>query len=740
VRSIASSTWARLAAFTTFAVVSKWFWLSSASSLVDYRDAQYNSLFEDAARISVLKFHELPLWNPFYCGGVYALGTPSARFSSPTLLLSIIFGTVRASPLVAVLLCVLGLEGTYRYARSHGAGTLGAMLAAPVFALCGFFARSGSFEWINFFGFELLPWAALGLRRAFKGEVRGAVIAGGAVGWMTCFGGTYAAPYTLLVGTWELLGAVFRLRKERSRLGKAIMLGAVAALLGAGIAAVRLWPITETLAASPRVLGAIDAVGPITIAKMLFGSGIPFRGDFLVGVLVLPLAVLAALERRGVWLLGTACFFLWLASGYAAQPSGYALLRTIPPYTMLRSPERFLVPFALVYAVLAARGFGRLEAIVRRRRWKPWLVLAALVLACVDDGVLADNDWGWQRGRSLMEAPSHAEPREFANARGDRWLAAYYPGVNRGSLSCFDDYQVPQSPSLRGDLAHEEFLADKTAGTVERRTWSPGSITVHADLTKPARLIVNQNWHPGWHASVGTVASDDERLAVDLPAGSQDVVLRFLPRSGVGGLIVSLLSLVACIALWRMTRLKPIIQLAIAGAPFIGVAIALLFVHEPARAAHRLTLPNGDPIVQADPQPGTTHIGAELEDGISLDAARAVVQRAPDGPMLDFELDWRLSRPAPPGLGIFVHFEPDKGDTVNVDHVALATVAPFEAFPTGMTLRDVLPGIAVESGKTYKIYVGVWRARRGGQRLKVTTPGTVTVDENRLLVATVHVP
>ena len=179
-RNVAGKTWWRLALFVVLAVAAKALWLWRAGAMVDYRDAQYFTLFEDAARTTLVDYHQLPFWNPYYCGGIYALGTPSARFSSPTMLLSIVFGVLRASPLVAVLACVAGLEGAYRYARAHGAGALGAMLAAPLFALCGFFPRSASFEWINFLGFELLPWAALGLRRAFAGETRGAIMAGGA--------------------------------------------------------------------------------------------------------------------------------------------------------------------------------------------------------------------------------------------------------------------------------------------------------------------------------------------------------------------------------------------------------------------------------------------------------------------------------------------------------------------------------------------------------------------------------
>ena len=504
----------------------------------------------------------------------------------------------------------------------------------------------------------------------------------------------------------------------------------------------RLWPIAETLAASPRVLGAIDANTPLAIAKLLFGSRIPFRGEFLVGALVLPFAVMAALERKSVWLVAQAAFLLWLAAGYAAQPSGYAILRTIPPYTMLRSPERFLVPFALVYAVLVARGFGRLEALVHAKRW-PWVVASlAVVVVCVDDGVLVDNDWGWQRGRSLMEAPVSAnrDKNAFANARGDRWLAAYYPSLQRGTLSCFDDYQIPQSPELRGDLPHEEYLADQTAGTVTRTSWSPNAIVMHVDVNKDARVIVNQNWHPGWHTSVGEVVNDKGRLAVKVPPGVNDVTVRFMPRSAIGGTVTSLLAILACIGLWRSRKAKLPAQLAIAIAPFVGVASAFAFVHEPPRPVMQLVLPDGEPIAQDAPPPGAQKLGTKLEEGVSLEAVRSLLRATPDGPVLDFELDWRLDRPAPPGLGIFVHFEPDKGDTVNVDHVALATVAPFEAFPPNKTLRDVLPDIAVESGKTYRIYVGVWRARRGGERLKVVEPGSATIDADRVLVATIRAP
>jgi len=58
----------------------------------------------------------------------------------------------------------------------------------------------------------------------------------------------------------------------------------------------------------------------------------------------------------------------------------------------------------------------------------------------------------------------------------------------------------------------------KTAGTITERGWTPNRIDLDVHLDDATRLLVNQNWHAGWRASVGTVTSDHGLLAVDLPA------------------------------------------------------------------------------------------------------------------------------------------------------------------------------------------------------------------------------
>ena len=254
----------RTAYFLVVALLVTWPLLSTSGSLNSYRDEHPLVQYEEAARKTVLDFHQAPLWDPYYCGGIDGLGTPQSRFVSPTFLLTLIFGTLRAQALVAFLFFYLGLEGTFRYARSRGATHLGAGLAAPMFALSGFFAVATALGWYQFFGFELLPWAAYGLRRAMRGERKGVAIVALSLAWIVGFGGTYPAPMAALWLAFELADEIVHARLPAKKEGegavtdwprtkRSILMTAVCAVFALGVAAIRLWPIAYTLSVAPRI-------------------------------------------------------------------------------------------------------------------------------------------------------------------------------------------------------------------------------------------------------------------------------------------------------------------------------------------------------------------------------------------------------------------------------------------------------------------------------------------------------
>src|SRR6185436_152366 len=104
----------RLALYSLLALAALWPALEQAGNLNEFRDAQLLYSYEQVAVHTVRAFGQLPLWNPYYCGGLYALGALQARFASPPFLLSVLFGASRGQILIAYLMLVLGMEGVYR--------------------------------------------------------------------------------------------------------------------------------------------------------------------------------------------------------------------------------------------------------------------------------------------------------------------------------------------------------------------------------------------------------------------------------------------------------------------------------------------------------------------------------------------------------------------------------------------------------------------------------------------------
>jgi hypothetical protein len=734
------------------ALAATWRALGDSSQLNAYQDAQHFTLFEEAARIAVARFHELPLWDPYYCGGIPGLGTPSARFASPTFLLTLGFGTLRGAALATLAMTFLGLEGTFRYVRARGGGALASMTAAPVFALSGLFAHATLVAWTNFYGFELVPWALFGLGLALRGSRRGLVITAVSMAWMIGFGGTYTAPLTALAAAFELacVTSVDVGRRDRAvRLGRVARMGLVVVLLTAAISMLRLWPVAENLSASPRLLGGKPGTPPVWVWRLLFGekSNHWAKGDFLIGLLALPLVLFGAFRKKSIPLAIGVFVWVWFALGYKTDLSIFAALRTVPPYTMLRAPERFLVFVALAAATLAALGVRRLEIAGRRSHRLLGLALVGHALLVADTVLLVEHADLRAAGRHMDPEPPVVE-RDFRQARGNRWLAGYYPLMSRGSLTCFDDYDIAQSPLLRGDLPAEEYLRDAEAGTVRRVAWSPDRIDLQVDLVRAARVYVNQNWHPGWRASDGVVVAEDGLLAVDLPAGSHAVTLRFRSRAALAGIVTAIAGLLAAGTIaWRARRKDAIESwrewLGVASlslSPLLVVPVSLFTLHEPARPPPPLLTPSGEPMLVPEAPQDTTPIDARWASGIVLDAAAVDLQPADEnhGPMVQIELDWRFEEPVPPGLGVFLQFE-RQGGRFATDHVLLSGVLVPEDAPLHTVIRDLpdpTPVPETKTAATWKVYAGFWRARRDMSRMSVIDPGKASVNADRVLVGT----
>jgi hypothetical protein len=346
--------------------------------------------------------------------------------------------------------------------------------------------------------------------------------------------------------------------------------------------------------------------------------------------------------------------------------------------------------------------------------------------------------------RNLSPPPVVDGSRPFHQSRGNRWALAYYEPMQRGSLSCWEAYPVPESPMLRADLAAEEYVMDPGAGTVTERSWSPDAIDLDVDLSRPATVAVNQNWSSGWRASAGEVKSTRGLLTVDMPAGKQTLSLRFRPRSATGGALTSLVAVAALVFLARRSRRHPdlgargpLVLGAAALAPVVPVGLVLALLHEPRFAEPPVAL-DGRPVIVDSLPAGIPPVGARFAAGVVLEGARLSNAHPGAGSDLVLELDWRRDATIEKGLGVFMHMEASEGKGMNGDHVVLSSVLSLDDAPPDRTLRDVMPLWVPEDahGKTWKVWVGLWQIQYGGERVHLADPGQGTADGDRVLAAT----
>jgi len=575
--------------------------LKDPFSVTNNYDEHYFYAHDDAARISIVTYHQLPAWNPYYCGGIPLAANPQDESLAPDFLLRILYGTGPGRRLAVLLFLLLGLEGTYQLARRHAASAPAAAAAAVIFAGSGRFFFMLESGWLNMFGLELLPWAVLGLENGLR-SWRWRIVGGFAVGWMLLAGGTYSTPYTVLVlVALTLFDMLVRLFRPASDPGDGIAWWKPAwSLVGVGLttalfAAAKFLPMLSVISDHPRTIhgshsnDVFQVLGSLLTSHTQNPQGSAAEGYVGLAVATLALMSLLMRDRAAIRFMIMVGVFFALALGDQGKGSLWTTVRLLPLYDQLRDPLRFTLIIGFFLALAVARALTHLEdaperllhALVARvqtlrkkaiPRSLPLLVRAALGVI----GALIASGVGFLAARTIVlddhlhqnlftQDPPLAANQEFHQARGNRWDAQVWAPASRGTLQCFEETEFTQSPRLRGDLAAEEFPLDASAAKVERVAWSPNRIRLHVKAERDATIAINQNYSPHWKSSVGTMRSVEGELAVAVTAGDFILDLRYDDPLLDAGMLVSLATLLGGAALfvvWAKKRVTAQIESA----------------------------------------------------------------------------------------------------------------------------------------------------------------------------------
>lgn len=541
-------------------------WFDQPWHLLEYMDDHQHHALDVVGRISYLKYHQFPLWNPYGCGGTPGIGEPEAIYLSPDYLVrALFFGVERGRHVVLLLGFVLALEGMFRLARKFDASALASAYVALLWSTQPFLQTAVQNGAHNFLiGFALTPWALLCFHEGLT-SVPWRLFGGFVVAWILLCAGTYPTPYTLFVlflSTLWVTGTALVRGKQGEWMRPwttLVTMGVISFLLTAP----KLFPLLSFLGSNKRTWLVVET----NAAGTMFNE-LTTRYPWL---LVAAFVALLFLDRAAAFFVAIAALFFVVSLGDFDPLAPYHLLRSLPLLGQLRQPERYLLLTLLFLCLAGARGITLLEdalpALVRRmfgREPVPRAIHAGLVL--LSAGLVALALYPRAKATATestvsagalftFEAPRKMD-QPFRQARGNRRDIHVFNYAGLGSLYCIVGIQIPVSPALRADLPAEEYPLDPTKATVQRLEWTPNRIELAVDAKEPTRIIVNQNWNAHFRASVGRVVSHEGLLAVDVPAGTHRLRIAYVDRGFDVGLVMASVTLLGLLAYsgWYLRR------------------------------------------------------------------------------------------------------------------------------------------------------------------------------------------
>jgi hypothetical protein len=549
--------WSGLSAVALVLSAFAWMPMLAAYPATQGGDGPFYHKMIEAARVTVVRFHELPLWNPYECGGVPLWDNPQGVPAAPMVWASLLLGTTRAIELWYVVHSAIGFLCMWALARHEVKLSRGAsFVAAASWAFSGVHNQHYTGGHFTFVPYLYFPLAVLMWRRAER-DLRMAVGAGAIVALTMLEGGVYPLPHLLLLLGAETLTRAWPPR----RLAAIVRAGVVVLAVGIGLGATRFLPVIDQLRTHVRPLGVeTDAMQWSTLKDVFLsrdhGRGVPGQeyvwpefGDY-VGPFLLALAGVGMLMAgaENAWVLALLGWAFVLMLGHFAKVAPWSVLKGhVFPFKEMRVPSRFVYSVGLWLSVCMGIGIDRLTALGRRwlgrqRAEGVRLALLALGLVGVGDMIAVGIAWCAQCFNGPPEAEVKASPRLYIGGPG---TAAFLdqPRQNRSRLDCWEEWAFTAgAPLWQGDVPQaraEVASADVHLGEVVR---TPNTYTFDVDAPGPARILVNGPFDRGWRTSVGTLADQDKQLVLDVPGGHHHVRLHYWPHGMTLGLWLTALS------------------------------------------------------------------------------------------------------------------------------------------------------------------------------------------------------
>lgn len=546
------------------------------------------------SRDSLVEFGQLPLWNPYSQGGLPHLAHPETNVFSLPFLIDLIFGVFLGVRISMVLHLFLGLTGMFCLARHLGLERPAAVLTACIAMLNGMyvcFLATGTTSIGLAIGY--MPWALCFFLKSLddRRQVGGAALC---LALMWLQGGTYNFFLVLL-----FMGIYLAVTVATGKTGPGKAAFILAGTAGGAIllAAVRFLPALEFSLQYPRhetiysgfsvesllygLFGRDQTLAAILDKSRATGFWQGFTHDLdeigmYIGMLPFLFFIVGVWKswRQQAALAVGLLLFVWLAFGNRCEPlSLWALLNQLPPFSFMRTAERFRFGIMICLALFCGLGFQYLITVAARKfqQSKQIGLLAPALIALVLLDLFLVNSPVLRDGLSIPPLPTPRN-QSFVQIGGFpaydrngivkvqqedyplfRTLGAMYPAYlsNAGTVYSVESIPAPARAVIFSDPAYRgEVYLEGTAGRASYELWSPNRLQIRVEARGDGFVVVNQNYYPGWRVKGGLDCEEHNGLlAVRITPAVKNVELYYLPTSFVLGAITSLVAL-ALLPFW----------------------------------------------------------------------------------------------------------------------------------------------------------------------------------------------
>jgi hypothetical protein len=538
---------------------------------------------------NIVEYGQMPFWNPWYCGGNVMWQNPQIALLSPVYPLTAVMSLQLAMKVNIVLHYWIGFLGMHLLiTRVIGVRFLPAVIylatlvtasGAPAIHL-----RVGHSVFLPGF---YLPLQLFFFFKAFKtGEWKYVFAASMTLALMVMNGGTHILPMSIAaLGTFSICAAIAR------RDWRPLALVAVFGAAGLAYSAPKLLPVVEYVAGeqfwdtrnpteSPDRVTLDILNQTYLVPTQDVGARLPLQrhgwheyGNYIGPGSAIALAVglvwvfvLAGLPRHSaerdggfsVSLAITTIVLFLLSLGEFSRFSPAMLSHHLPLFSSFRIPSRYTIPFLQFGALTLGWAF---RSIVMRYGFPP-AARMAVAIACLAasahliyvnqsnlKGVFSeapfDTTFHWMRGPRNITTDADSSPY----TAGSPMLKALM--ADRSFFNCYESLQLARGA---GPDRPPVFDANPAArvGDVD---FSPNRLTfATTDRGAEARVVLNQNWAPGWTTDAGPikVGPRTELSTVTIPAGRAGrYAFTFTPPGLYAGTGLFLVAAIATALAWR---------------------------------------------------------------------------------------------------------------------------------------------------------------------------------------------